>query len=77
MLHAARKQFLGIALEPLAVFVLGADAYLGRALHLLANIREAEATFFFIELAVSEDDLRVDEDELLRRVLCPCSGQSP
>ena len=69
MLDAAREQLFAIHLEPLALLVLGADADLGGAYDLLADVGEAEAAFLLIELALSEDDLGIDEHQLLAGLL--------
>ena len=58
VLKGARKQFFAVHLEPLAVFILGADADLGRARHLLANIGKTQAALLLVLLALAEDDLR-------------------
>src|SRR5580658_2342845 len=69
MLHAAREQLFAVLLEPFAVLVLGANPHLGGAHDLLANVGEAEAALFLVELALAVNDLRIDENELLRGVL--------
>jgi hypothetical protein len=71
MLEAAREQFFAVHLKPLAVLILGADAHLGRAHHLLANVGKAEAAFLFVDLALAGDDLGVDDYQLLLGVLAP------
>ena len=52
MLHGARQQVFAVHFEPLAVLVLGANADLGGADDLLADIGEAEAALFLVELAL-------------------------
>src|ERR1039458_427400 len=65
MLQAARKQLFSVLLEPLAVLVLGANAYLGVARNLLANLGKTEAAFLLVLLAVAEDDFWIDEHQLV------------
>ena len=48
VLEGAREQLFAVHLEPFAVLVLRADADLGGADDLLANVGEAEAAFFFV-----------------------------
>ena len=68
VLHAAREELFAFGFKPFAVFVLSPDTDLGSADDFFADFREAEAAFFFVELAFSMDDLRVDEHHLLGRV---------
>ncbi len=49
----ARQQLLAFDLEPLAMLVLRLHLHPCRAVHLLANIRQAEAAFFLDLLALA------------------------
>src|ERR1700722_8584037 len=69
VLEAAREQLLAIHLEPLAKLVLRANPHLGRTHNLLANVGKAEAPFFFVKPALAKGDFRIDEHQLLSRVL--------
>src|SRR6202021_1420320 len=60
MLKSARQQLLPIHLKPLAVLVLRTHRHLGRALHLLMNLRKAQAAFFLVLLALARNNLRID-----------------
>src|ERR1035441_3802965 len=66
--YGAGEKLFAFDFEPLAVLVLGFDFDPCGALHLLANLGQAEATFFFHLLAAGLDDLGVDEHELVCRV---------
>ncbi len=72
MLEGARQKLFAIHLEPFAVFVLRADANLGGAHHLLANVGKAQAAFLFVLLALAHNDLRIDQHKLSVRDPCPC-----
>ena len=67
--EGARQQVLAGHLEELALDVLRAHGDALGAPHLLAEAGNAEAAFLALLLAFHLDDLRVDEDQLRRRVL--------
>ena len=69
MLKAAREQVFAVPFEPLAELVLGANADLGGADDLFADVGEAEAALLLVDLAVAEDDLGIDENQLVLGVL--------
>src|SRR5579863_3535481 len=71
VLKCPREQLFAVHLEPLALFILRSNAYLGRTRNLLANLRKTQAAFFLVLFPFAKDDLGIDEHQLLFRVLAP------
>src|SRR5208337_1365756 len=69
MLEAARQKLVAIHLEPLAVFVLRANANLCGAHHLLANVGKAQAALLFVLPALAHNNLRIDQHKSLFAIL--------
>src|ERR1035437_9343491 len=65
MLEAAREHVFAVHLEPFALLILGADAHLGVARHLLVNFGKTETAFLSVGVAVAGDDLGIDEHQLV------------
>jgi hypothetical protein len=69
VLHGDGEEAFGFELEGLAVAVLGADAHRGGALDLLGHAGEREAALGADRRAAAHDDLRVDEDAQIARLV--------
>src|ERR1700733_5919181 len=69
MLKRPRQQLFAFNLEPFALHILGPHLDLCGAGNLLANLRQTQASFFFNLFSLARDDRRIDEPNLLLRIL--------
>src|SRR5271166_2972795 len=69
MLEGARQKLFPLEFKPFAACILSADLHLRRARNLFANVRETQAALFFILLAFAKNNLRINENDLIGRLL--------
>src|ERR1700744_5204003 len=69
VLEGARQQLRSLALGPLAVFILRLHDHARCPPHLVANVGQTEAALFFNLFSLVQRDLRIDQDDLVFRLL--------